>query len=503
MNLRRNLGLRLLFFLCVVGGLGVLPAEWLAAATGKPNIVFILADDLGYGDLGCFGQTKIRTPNIDRLAAEGMRLTQHYSGNAVCAPSRCVLLTGKHPGHAWIRNNREVQPEGQPPIPESEITLAELMHAQGYATGAFGKWGLGFPGSEGDPLKQGFDRSYGYNCQRHAHNSYPTYLWDNDRRVKLNNPEFSAHQKLPPEADPNDPASYRPYIGSEYAPDVIAEQARHFIRENKARPFFLYYATTVPHLALHVPEESLAEYRGKWPDPPYAGGKNYLPHYSPGAAYAAMITRMDREVGRILDLIRELGLDENTIFIFTSDNGPLYDKLGGTDCEFFESAGQLRGRKGSLYEGGIRVPTVVRWKGRIKSGATSERVTGFEDWLPTLMELIDAPQAIPTGLDGISFAPTLLGQSQEPRPFLYREFPAYGGQQSVRIGDWKGIRQNLNPPGQQKKPELRTELYNLNEDEAEQRDVSAANPQMVARIECIMREQHTKSGLFPFPALDE
>src|SRR5947208_10631688 len=199
----------------------------------KPNIVFILADDLGYGDVGCYGQKKIRTPNLDRMAAEGMRFTQHYAGNAVCAPSRCVLLPGRHPGHAFIRDNREVKPEGQVPLPVDTVTLAKLLQQQGYATGAFGKWGLGGPGSSGDPLKQGFDRFYGYNCQRHAHNSYPTYLWDNDRRVKLNNPEFSAHQKLPPEADPNDPASYRPYIGSEYAPDVIAEQARHFIRENK------------------------------------------------------------------------------------------------------------------------------------------------------------------------------------------------------------------------------------------------------------------------------
>src|ERR1051326_7303712 len=500
MTHRRHLAQRLLFWLGALAGLGLLSADDWAAATRRPNIVFILADDLGYGDIGCFGQNKIRTPNLDRLAAEGMRFTQHYSGNAVCAPSRCVLMTGKHPGHAWIRNNREVQPEGQPPIPDSEITLAELLKAQGYATGAFGKWGLGFPGSEGDPLKQGFDRFYGYNCQRHAHNYYPTYLWDNDRRVQLNNPEFSAHQKLPPQSDPNDPAGYRPYVGKQYAPDLIAEQARRFIRENKDRPFFLYFPTTVPHLALQFPEDSLAEYRGKWPDPPYSGGRNYLPHYSPRAAYAAMITRLDGEIGRIMALIQELQLDENPVFVFSSDNGPLYDKLGGTDCEFFESAGHLRGRKGSLYEGGVRVPAIVRWKGRIKAGVASGRVTAFEDWLPTLMELIAAPQAIPTGLDGISFAPTLLGKKQDPRPFLYREFPAYGGQQSVRIGDWKGVRQNLIPPGRQKPLELRTELYNLKDDGGEQHDVAAAHPEMILQIERIMREQHGKSKLFPFPA---
>ena len=475
----------------------------LAAPGRNPNLVFILADDLGYGDLGCFGQKKLRTPNLDRMAAEGMRFTQHYSGSAVCAPSRCVLMTGKHPGHAWIRNNKEVQPEGQPPLPDSEVTLAELLKRQGYATGAFGKWGLGFPGSEGDPLKQGFDRFYGFNCQRHAHNHYPTYLWDNDRRVTLNNPAFAAHQKLPPEIDPTDPANYRRYAGTEYAPDLIAEESRRFIRENKDRPFFLYFATTVPHLALQVPEDSLAEYRGQWPDPPYGGGKNYLPHHSPRAAYAAMITRLDEEVGRIMALIQELGFDENTIFVFTSDNGPLDNKLGGTDCEFFESACALRGRKGSLHEGGIRVPMLVRWKGRIRPGTASARVTGFEDWLPTVLDLIGVRKVVPAGLDGISFAPTLLGRRQTPRPFLYREFPAYGGQQAVRVGDWKGIRKDMIPRGQQGKPQRHTELYNLKEDPDESRDVAKDHPAMVARMDRIFRQQHKPSREFPFPALDE
>ncbi|MBI4659363.1 MAG: arylsulfatase [Verrucomicrobia bacterium] len=482
-----------------------LTAPTLQAATkaaDKPNIIFILADDLGYGDLGCFGQQKFRTPNIDRLAAEGMRYTQHYSGNAVCAPSRCVLMTGKHPGHAFIRNNRSTPPEGQYPIPSETVTLAKLLKKQGYATGGFGKWGLGGPGSSGEPLHQGLDRFFGYNCQGIAHNYYPTSLWDNARRVVLNNPDFSAHQKLPGGADPRDPKSYAQYSGKDYAPDLIGQQALRFIRENQHRPFFLYYPTTVPHLALQVPEDSLAEYRGRFEEEPYSGARNYLPHLTPRAAYAAMVTRMDREVGRVMSLVAELALDENTIFVFSSDNGPLYDRLGGTDTDFFNSANGFRGRKGSLYEGGIRVPCIVRWKGHISAGSNSDRVTGFEDWLPTLLELVGAKAATPGDIDGISFAPTLLGQKQEPRPFLYREFPAYGGQQSVRVGDWKAVRQGLNPPNKKARPVIRTELYDLARDPDESRDVSSQRPEIVAKLEQIFREQHTPSAEFPVRGLD-
>jgi arylsulfatase A-like enzyme len=252
---------------------------------------------------------------------------------------------------------------------------------------------------------------------------------------------------------------------------------------------------------LQVPEDSLAEYRGQWDDPPYVGGRGYLPHHSPRAAYAAMVTRMDREVGRIVALVKELGLAEQTIFVFSSDNGPLDNRYAGTDSEFFDSTPGLRGYKGSLYEGGFRVPGIVRWQGRIAAGQVSERVTGFEDWLPTLLELIGDAKSIPRDLDGISFAPTLLGKQQEPRPFLYREFPSYGGQQAVRVGDWKGVRQNLVPRGQAK-PNLHTELYHLGNDPKESKDVSAQHPDVVAKIEKIFREQHVPSAVFPIPALD-
>jgi arylsulfatase A-like enzyme len=477
-----------------------------AAAPGSarpPNIVFMLADDLGYGDLSCYGQQQFRTPNIDRLASGGMRFTAHYAGGNVCAPSRCVLLSGRHPGHAAIRDNRAVGGgrEGQEPVPAGELQLPLTLKTLGYATGGFGKWGLGPIGSTGDPNRQGFDVFFGYNCQSVAHNYYPTHLWSNDTRIVLDNPDFSAHQKLPPDADPNAPETYARFSGREYAPDRIGAAALRFIRENQNRPFFLYYPTTVPHLALQVPEDSLKAFEGKFPETPYDGSRGYLPHRTPRAAYAAMITRMDRDVGRVLDLIAELGLEENTIFIFTSDNGPLYDRLGGTDTEFFNSAGGFRGRKGSFYEGGFRVPCLVRWKGKIRPGSVSDRVTGFEDWLPTLLELIGARKHIPAGMDGISFAPTLLGKRQKPRPFLYREAPGYGGQQSVRQGDWKLLRRNLNPPPRGAESPT-TELYNLAEDPFETTDRAAQRPDIVQRLMAIAAEQHRPAKLWPLPVLD-
>jgi arylsulfatase A-like enzyme len=481
------------------------------AADRPPNVVFILADDLGWGDLGCYGQEHIKTPNLDRMAAEGMRFTHMCAGNAVCAPSRCVLTTGKHPGHAAIRNNREYKPEGQEPIPAEEVTIFEAFKSAGYTTGGFGKWGLGFPGSEGEPLKQGIDRWYGYNCQGKAHTFYPAYLWDNDQKVTINAPEVPGHGTLSGTENGDDPATYARFTGKNYSADLINEAARQFVRDYKDRPFFCYVPTTVPHLALQVPADSLAEYQGTLgDDPPYKGGNGYLPHFAPHAAYAAMVTRMDKEVGQMMALIKELGLDEHTIFVFTSDNGALngtHQGLSGTDAKWFNSCGGLRDGKGSLYEGGIREPGIVRWTGKIKAGVVSDRVCGFEDWMPTLLDLAGAKDKTPAGIDGISFAPTLRGESQPEREFLYREFPAYGGQQMLHMGNWKLVRQNLMAAGKgkakakaPKQPTL--ELYDLATDRHEEHDVAAQHPDIIAKMQAIMKTQHTPSKTFPFPALD-
>jgi arylsulfatase A-like enzyme len=352
-------------------------------------------------------------------------------------------------------------------------------------------------------MSQGFDRFFGYNDQAVAHNFYPTHLWDNRARVALNNLPFAAHQKLAPEADPTKQESYTQFSGKDYAPDKINAEARRFLRENKHRPFFLYYPTTVPHLALQVPEDSLREYEGAFPEEPYVGGKSYLPHRTPRAAYAAMITRLDRDIGALLTLVDELRLRDNTIVVFTSDNGPLFDQLGGTDVEFFNSAGGLRGRKGSYYEGGFRVPCIVRWPGKIAAASTSNRVIGFEDWLPTFADLIGARDAAPAGIDGISFAPTLFGRTQAERPFLYRESPGYGGQQAVRVGDWKAIRTNLHPlPRAANQAPGEIELYNLKTDPTESKDVAKEHPEIVAKLAAIMTEQHVPTKLWPIRALD-
>ena len=467
-------------------------------AAARPNVVLIVADDLGYRELGCYGQDKIRTPHLDALARAGLRLTQHYSGNAVCAPSRCVLMTGKHPGHAFVRNNREVQPEGQFPIPDSEVTLAELLREQGYATGAFGKWGLGAPGSEGDPLRQGFERFFGYNCQRHAHSYYPSYLWSDGERIALNNnPPVPGHAGLPEGADPADPRSYDVFKGTDYAPDRINEQALAFIREHRDEPFFLYYPTIIPHIALHVPDEELEPYLALgWNDPPFTRERRgYTPHFTPRAAYAAMISRMDRNVGNVLKLLDELDLSDNTIVIFSSDNGTSGSQ-DEVDSEFFNSVGELRGLKGSLYEGGVRVPAIVRWPGHVPAGAVSDQISGFEDWLPTILELTGAADAVPQEVDGISLAPTLLGKDQPPRPFLYREFPARAGQQSIRVGNWKAIRPNLASGN------LDPELYDLSSDPGERKNVAGKHPEVVARLTKLMDEQHEASEHYPLRPFD-
>ncbi len=442
----------------------------------RPNIVFILADDLGYGELGSYGQTKIRTPHLDRLAAEGMRFTNFYSGNAVCAPSRCCLMTGKHAGHAWVRDNRTLKPEGQTPIPDAAVTVAELLKARGYATAAIGKWGLGGTGTSGDPNRQGFDLFYGFNCQGHAHNHYPTYLNRNSEREQL-------------------PGNDGTWTGRQFSHDLMETEALGFIESNKDKPFFLYLPFTIPHVSMQVPADSLAEYKDLWDDPPYDGSKGYLPHPKPRAAHAAMITRMDRSVGRVLALLGKLGIDRETIVMFTSDNGSI-DTVGGHDLAFFQANGALRGQKGTLFEGGIRVPFLARWPGKIKPGGLSDLPGANYDVLPTLCEIAGA--GTPKDVDGVSLVPTLTGQGeQKKREFLYWEFPAGPGHQAVRMGDWKGFRTGL----KQGKGDL--QLYNLAADLGEKEDVAAKHPEIAGKILEIMRREHAPSELFPLKALDE
>jgi len=436
-----------------------------APADPKPNIVYIIADDLGYGDLGCYGQTHFATPHIDRLADEGMKFTQHYSGSTVCAPSRCVLMTGLHTGHSYIRGNKEHQPIGQEPIPAGTGTVAKRLKQAGYATGAFGKWGLGYPGSEGDPVRQGFDEFFGYNCQRSAHRYYPDFLWHNDRKVDLD--------------------------GKTYSHTLIMKAALDFIRRHKAGPFFCFMPVTIPHAAMEAPEEFVAPFRKQFAEfedtvGTYAGAETK----NPVAAFAGMMTVLDQGVGQVLALLKELGLDSGTAVLFTSDNGPHHE--GGHRPDFFDSNGPLTGLKRDLTEGGIRVPMLARWPGRIAPGAVTDHISAFWDVLPTLSDLAGA--AAPEGIDGLSFLPTLLGQTdrQKPHAYLYWEFHEMGGNRAVRMGKWKAIQHNL-----QKKPTA-VMLYDLETDLAEQHDVAADHPDIVKQVEQIFAEAHTPSALWPF-----
>ena len=443
-----------------------------------PNIVFVLADDLGWGELGSYGQDKIRTPRLDELARQGMRFTQHYSGSPVCAPCRAILMTGKHGGKAYIRDNMEVQPEGQWPIPESDVTIAELLKQRGYATAAIGKWGLGMLESEGSPLVQGFDGFFGYYCQRHAHNHYPTYLWRNAERIELEGNDGGLQ-------------------GEQYSHDLFMREAQGFIRQHKDEHFFLFLPLIIPHLSIQVPDEALAQY-AEMEEAPFEQRDGYHKHPTPRAGYAAMISHMDRTLGDLFDLLDELGLADNTIVIFTSDNGPTGGRTGGADSAFFESNGPFRGFKGSVYEGGIRVPLIVRWPGRVEAGSTSDLPTVFYDWMPTLLELAGAPDAAPEAADGISFAATLLGrpQAQKDHDFMYWEFAGYGGQQAVRMGNWKGVRRDLH------KGNTTWELYDLATDPAEANDLAAQHSDIVRQLATIARREHTVSELFPIKVLD-
>lgn len=446
----------------------------------RPNIIFILADDLGYGDVGFNGQKLINTPNLDRMAKEGMRFNQFYAGTAVCAPSRSSLMNGQHTGHTFIRGNLGVEPEGQYPIPDSLLTLAEVLKSVGYQTGAFGKWGLGPVGSEGDPNKQGFDQFYGYNCQSLAHRYYPTHLWNNGEKVILKENGDLEYNK-------------------QYAPDLIQQRALDFIEEHKSRPFFLFLPYTLPHAELVVPDDSIFQYyKGKFEEKPFKGfdyGKGaksggYASQQYPRAAFAAMVTRLDLYVGQITEKLRQLGLDENTLVIFTSDNGP--HKEGGADPVFFKSSGGLRGIKRDLYEGGIRVPFVAKWPKVIKEGQQSEFIGAFWDLFPTFAELAGVTTLVTT--DGLSFANTLQGHGkQKKHPYLYWEFHEQGSKQAIRYGQWKGVRLNV-----KENPNAPIELYDLSTDRAETNNLASQHAEIVKKIATLMQEAHTDSPIFPW-----
>jgi uncharacterized sulfatase len=442
-----------------------------SAAESRPaNIVLILADDLGYGDLGCYGQKRIQTPHLDQLAKEGLRFTDFYAGCTVCAPSRCVLMTGYHMGHCWVRGNAGANRSIQC-LRDQDVTVAEVLRQAGYATALCGKWGLGEEGTAGVPTRQGFDFFYGYLNQHHAHNYYPAYLFRGEERVPLKNVvpgsgEFGvgvASQKV------------------EYSPELITEQALAWIEQHKDQPFFLYYAVTLPHAnneggrqGMEVPE--LGEYaKTDWPPPQ--------------KAHAAMISWLDRDVGRLMDKLKSLNLDNNTLVLFSSDNGP--HREGGNDPDFHDSNGPLRGIKRDLTEGGIRVPLIARWPGKIKPG-TSDFVASFADVLPTLAELAQAKHGLPRDLDGLSIAPTLVGRptEQKQHDYLYWAFYERGGAQAVRQGKWKAVQQPYHSP---------VRLYDLSQDVGEERDLAAEHPRVVAELTAAMQAAYQPNENWKFP----
>ena len=438
-----------------------------APGSPKPNIVYILLDDAGYGDLSCYGQKKFQTPHIDRLAREGMKFTDHYAGSTVCAPTRSVIMSGLHTGHTPSRGNKEIRPVGQHPLPASTFTIAEALRKAGYATGAFGKWGLGNPGSEGDPIHQGFDRFFGYNCQRNAHTYYPTWLYDDLRKIELD--------------------------GKTYAHDLIMDRTIEWIDANHEGPFFCFLPVTIPHAAMHVPEKYAAPFRKKFPQfenkvGRYGNNKHFAKN--PAAQFAGMMTALDDGIGRVLAALEKHGIDENTIVLLSSDNGP--HKEGGHMPDFFNSGGGLRGYKRDLYEGGIRCPLLVRWPGKVKAGTTSTHVSAHWDIFPTFCELAGAE--VPAGLDGISFLPSLLGKDQKSHQYLYWEFFEGGGKRAVRMGKWKAVQTQLNKKG----PEAPVELYDLSVDAGERRNLAAQSPELISRALAIFKEAHTPSPIWRF-----
>lgn len=455
--------------MCAAASLAtVLPSAQAPTAT-KPNIVIIQADDLGYGDLSAYGQAQFQTPGIDRLAREGIRFTQYYAGSTVCAPSRTALMTGLHTGHAWIRGNGEI------PLRDGDVTVAMALHDAGYRTAVIGKWGLGRPGTAGQPDKKGFEYAFGFLDHRHAHRQFTDHLYRNAQRIETD-------------------------VDHDYVNDLFTKEATAFIEHDDRRPFFLYLNYTVPHAELRAPEDSLAPLRGRFPEKPYVNAAadakktgpddvslGYRSQPAPKAAFVAMITRMDRDIGRLTDLIRARGLGDRTLLMFISDNGPHQE--GGADPVFFKSSGGLRGIKRDLYEGGIRAPAIARWPGMIPAGRVSDHPWAHWDIFPTLAELAGAK--VPSGLDGMSMTRALRGEPQPTHDFFYWEFHERGFQQAVRMGPWKAVRLKKDAP---------LELYNLDTDPRETHDVAGEHADVVAKIEAYLRTARTDSPLWPIKA---
>ncbi len=485
--------------------LATLQAHAADAQEKKLNVVFILADDLGWGELGCYGQQKIPTPNVDRLASEGMRFTQHYSGAPVCAPSRCVLMTGKHLGHAEVRGNLQAKvhfpqfTEGQTPLTENAVTIAQLFQRAGYATGAMGKWGLGPVGSTGEPSRKGFDLFFGYNCQAVAHSYFPKYLWRNSEQVLINPNPIPGAKKQPTGA-----VTIADWQGEQYAPKLMIAEAEKFIADNRDRAFFLYLPFIEPHVAMHPPQESVDRFPAEWDSEPYRGQCSYLPHPRPRAGYAAMISDLDSYVGRVMKALEAAGVADQTLFVFTSDNGTTHPgqadthfHIGGADPKFFNSTAGLRGYKGSVYEGGIRVPMIARLPGRIKANAVSGKQGYFADWFPTLCDA--AGLAKPDDLDGESLWNTLTAKEANSdatfnaarKPMVW-VFPEYGGQIAVRIGKLKAIRQNLKT----KKPGA-WQVYDIEADPSEEHDIASSQKELIAEVEALLKREVSENKNFP------
>lgn len=473
----------------VIGGVAHLSAQAEEKTTSsKPNIVYFLCDDLGIGEVGCFGQKIIETPHIDALAKQGMLFTQHYSGSTVCAPSRCSLMTGLHTGHTQIRGNLEIEDgEGQSPIAAGTNTLARVLKKDGYKTACVGKWGLGPMDSEGSPLKQGFDHFYGYNCQRHAHSYYPAYLWNDNQKIDIGNGKgIPGHSVLPDGVDTMNAKEYERFISKNWTPDLMSKDAEAWLRQNANEPFFFYYATPLPHVGLQVPLDRLEKHK-HLDTRPYLAGKEgyYSPQRYPRSAYAAMVEKIDEDVGMVMRVLKEMGQDKNTIIMFCSDNGPTWN--GGSQSTYFKSARDSRGLKCSMYEGGIRVPFIVSWPGKIAPHTTSDLVCSMWDAFPTICEVTGSKS--PEKLDGINIMPTLLGKGkQNQHDYLYWEDnQGKATYQAMRIGDYKA---------HQTLAHKKFELYNLKEDPTEKKDLSKVDPERVDMFKKMMVKVRTDNQLF-------